>query len=464
MGAKRRLAKLGFIIAGLYPAIALAQSETLMSAWADAYNLNPSLQAQRAQLRATDEQVSQALSHWRPSIEATGNVGRNWQRVPGLDVFGDGHFASEEHGAGIQLTQPLFRGFRTLEETEAAKKQVMEGRAKLEHAEQQLFIDTATAFLNLVRDETILNDERDNERVLTEKLVETRVRRQHGDLTDTDIKQAEARLARAAVSRMQTENAISDDRASYQRLVGHLPGTLSDAPVLLMIPGPLADVLGQTTHNPDVVSAQYAADEAHAEVKLNEGSLLPEVNLVANSDRNWGQNSTIPGREDSSQIMVQATVPLYRSGADYSRVRAAEQTLTQRDMELHEAEHKATETTRDAWQSLMTSGAAIAADEDEVSADTQALTGVKVENKVGTRTILDVLNAQQELLDAQIDLARARHDRELAMVQIRATVGTLTADVLRLPVTYYDPARHYNDVKGQWIGFSKADTNYQVPQ
>ncbi len=446
----------------LYPVVTHAE-ETLEQAWSDAYNMNPSLQAQRANLRVTDEQVSQALSHWRPSVDATGNVGRTWQRVPGLDIFGTGHFASETHGAGVQVTQPVFRGFRTLAETEAAEKQVLAERARLEHAEQQLFVDTATAFFDLVRDLDILEDERDNVQVLKQKLEEARIRHQHGDLTQTDIRQAEARLARADVSRLQAESSVTADRASYQRLVGHMPGTLSAAKFSLTIPQNLDDTLAQTLHNPDVIAAQYNTEEAKAEVRLNEGSLLPEINIVGNSGRNWGQSSTIPGREDSSQVLLQATIPLYRSGADYSRTRAAEQMLTQKKMELEEAEHKATENARHYWQSLIAANASFAADKEEVDANAQALEGVKVESKVGTRTTLDVLNAQQELLDAKIDLAKAQHDRQLAMVEIKAAIGELTANRIKLPVKYYDPVHHYDDVKGKWIGFSKNDADYQVP-
>lgn len=446
------------------PVIAHAEVETLEQAWAAAYSQNPSLQSERANLRATDEQVSQALSHYRPSIDGNANVGRTWQYIPGFIPFGTADFASETHGAGVQLTQPVFRGFRTLEETEAAEKQVFAERAKLQHTEQQLFIDTATAFFDLVRDQTILEDERDNERVLKQKLEETQVRNQHGDLTQTDVRQAEARLARATVSRVQAENSVMTDRASFQHLVGHLPDGLNAAPFALVLPKTLDETLQATPHNPDVVTAQHEVEEAHAEVKLNEGSLLPEVNIVANSGRNWGQSATVPGREDSSQVLLQATIPLYRSGSDYSKIRAAQQTLTQKTMDLEEARHKAIETARNAWESLIAASSAFDADKQEVDANSEALKGVTVESKVGTRTTLDVLNAEQELLDAKIDMAKAQHDKQLAMVQIKAAIGELNADHLRLPVEHYDPEQHYDDVKYKLIGFSKDDSNYQVPK
>src|SRR5579883_1091240 len=446
----------------LFAAIGASQAaaETLDQSWAEAYQENPSLQAERANLRATDELVSQALSHWRPSVDANANVGKTYQYTPGEPFFGTSHFADTTRGYGVQVTQPVFRGFRTLAETEAAEKQVLAERAKLQHAEQQLFVDTATAFLDLIRDQAILEAEQENAEVLKQKLTEVRVRATHGDLTQTDVRQAEARLARANVTRFQSEKAVAADRASYARLVGHLPGALKTPALSLAATDTLDGILLGSAHHPDVVAAQYAMEEARAEVRLNEGSLLPEVNLVGSSSRNRGQNSTIPGREDASQVLLQATVPLYRSGADYSRTRAAEQTLTQRQMELQEAEHKAYETAQNAWQAFTTAQSAAAADTDGVAAAREAFEGVQVEARAGTRTTIDVLNAEQELLDAQIDLAKSQHDRNLAIVQIKAAIGELTADRLSLPVKLYDPSLHYDDVRQQWAGFSKNNARY----
>jgi outer membrane protein len=161
-------------------------------------------------------------------------------------------------------------------------------------------------------------------------------------------------------------------------------------------------------------------------------------------------------------VLVQVTVPLYRSGEDYSKARAAQQTATQRREELDEARHKAHESADNAWQAFMTARAALDADQSEVAAAAEALEGVREENKVGTRTTLDVLNAEQEWLDAKVDEVRSGHDRSLAILQIKASVGELTADALKLPIGKYDPVRHYQDVRNQWSGFSKSDARYEV--
>jgi outer membrane protein len=442
---------------------AQAEPETLEQAWVQAYQSNPSLEAQRASLRAVDEQVSQALSNWRPSIDATASAGRTYQYTPELAPFENSNFAGTERSYGAQLKQPLFRGFRTVAETEAAQKQVLAGRAKLESAEQQLFLDTASAYVGVLRDEAALDLERNHETVLEDKLKETRVRSEVGELTGTDVRQAESRLARARVTRFQAESSLTQDRASFTRLVGKAPERLQ-APILTLDSSrTLVDIFhGAEMQNPDVVSAQFAVEEAKAEIKLNEGSLLPEVDLVGNTTRGYAQDITLPGREDSSQILVQLTVPLYRSGTDYSKTRAAEQTESQRRDELDEARHKAHESADNAWQALMTAQAALDADKTEVDAAGQALEGVKEESKIGTRTTLDVLNAEQELLDVRIDEVKSQHDRDLAVLQIKAATGQLTADKLKLPVEAYDPKRHYDDVRNQWAGFSKDDARYSV--
>jgi outer membrane protein len=278
------------------------------------------------------------------------------------------------------------------------------------------------------------------------------------------VRQAESRLARAHVARYQAETSLTADQASYARLVGHMPEQLASVDLHLAESKELDDLLHLAeTRNPKVIAARYDIDEAKAEVDLNKGSLLPEINLVGSRTQNWGQSITVPGHQDSSQILVQATMPLYRAGTDYSKTRQAEQTVTARRMDLEEARHKARETAHNAFQTFQSAESAVEADKDEVKAAAEALAGVREESKVGTRTTLDVLNAEQELLDAKIDLAKSLHDRNLAIVQIKAAIGILTVAALQLSVPAYDPEQHYHDVRNQWIGFSRDDDHYQVP-
>jgi outer membrane protein len=461
----RRVIFYVFALGLLLPVAARAEPETLEQAWSYAYQINPSLQAERAGLRATDEAVAQAQTHWRPNIQATGNLGKTYQYLPAQKQFGTADFAGTTRGYNVQVTQPIFRGWRTDSETDAAEKQVLSGRAKLSDTEQQLFIDIATAYLNTVRDEDILDIQRENEHVLEQKLTETKARAKYGELTQTDVQQAASRLERSRVSRYQAESALTNDRASYTRLVGHMPEKL-ETPALRVDKSRTRDDILQLadTQNPKVIAAQYDADAAKEEITLNKGALLPELDLVGNSGKNWGENTTLPGRFDSDQVLLQLTIPLYDSGTTYSKTRAAEQTATQKRMTLEEARHKAHEAADNAWEALRESEAALKADQSEVEASAKALEGVKEQSKAGTRTTLDVLNAEQEWLDAKVDLLKSQHDRDLSILQIVAAIGQLTTDYMMLPVKHYDPEQHYHDVRNQWVGFSKDDENYDAPQ
>jgi TolC family type I secretion outer membrane protein len=430
-----------------------ASAETLQQALVQAYQNNPSLQAARAKLRATDEEVSQALSHFRPSVDANAEVGRTFQNIPSQAAVGTADWAGNTRGFGVQVTQPLFR-LRTLAEVESAEKQVRAERANLQSAEQQLFLNTGTAYLDMLRDETVLTIERQNQDLLSQKLQETTDRAKFGDLTDTDVQQAKSRLARARVRCLESENRLGADRTAYIRLTGRAPGTL-EKPALAMAPAhTVEEILHRAeTQNPNVIAARFQLEAADADIDANKSSLLPEINLVGNASRNWDQGSTIPGREDSAQVLVQLTMPLYRAGADYSRIRAAQEVNTQRRMEMLDAQRQAHEAAANAWQTRTMAEASITSDRLEIEAADRALEGVRVQSRVGTRTMLDVLNAQEEWLDAKVDLARAEHDYALAILQLRGATGDLTANALKLPVDIYDPERHYNDVRDAWIGF-----------
>ena len=225
---RRRAAASAWVVFSLVSRAACADGQTLEQAWALAYQNEPSLESKRAELRALDEQVSQALSHWLPDVEATASGGRISQDTPSLSAFGNGRFQDTEHHYGVQVTQPLFRGFRTTAETESAEQQVLAAAAlKLAQAEQQLFLDTAAAFLGVVRGTAIAELERGYEEVLARRLTETQARLQAGELTQTDVRQAESRLARAHVDRYQAETERRRAEDAYVRLVGTSPSKLA---------------------------------------------------------------------------------------------------------------------------------------------------------------------------------------------------------------------------------------------
>lgn len=439
---------------------AYADVQTFEQTLTQAYETNPTLQAERAKLRETDEQVSQALSNWRPDIEATANAGLSNQTI---NDSSSAPIPSSSNGltprsAGASITQPLFRGFRTVSATRAAEKQVAAERATLQLTEQKLFLDAGTAYLDVVHDEALVALDRDNEEALRKELDATHERNKAGELGTTDVHQAESRLKRGEADRIKAEGNLANHRAAYAHLIGDMPGTLQQPHLELTDPASLEDALNLAKHqNPGIEAASQSFDEAKEEVTLNEGSLLPEVDLVASTQRQWDQSNFIPGRQDTAQVLVQVTMPLYKSGADYSRTRAAQQKETEQRMRLEEARHQAFEDASSGWQNLETSHSALTADQAEKDAADLALQNVKEEAKVGTRTTLDVLNAEQELIDAQSGIIQAEHDIAVAVLQVRSATGTLTASALKLPVNLYDPDRNYKKVRSQWIGFSDDD-------
>jgi len=298
----------------------------------------------------------------------------------------------------------------------------------------------------------------ENEHVLEQQFDATKDRFRVGELKTTDVSQAKMRLSAAKASRAVSEGDLANKRATFYRLIGEMPGVLAFPKLAYETPEEIETVLSTAEkNNPSVVAATYGVDVADADISTAKGSLLPEVSLVANANRGWNQNTTYPGRQDTASIMARVTVPLYRAGTDYSKTRAAYQTKTQRHMELNDVRRKARENGMTGWQDMMTARASIAAHQTEVKAAEMALEGVKEESKVGTRTTLDVLNAEQELLNAKINLVRSEHDEAIAHLQVMSAIGSLTAKDLSLPVTLYSPTDNYDDVRGKWIGFGRAN-------
>ena len=446
-------------VAFLVLAGAPVRAETLDEALTLAYQNNPGLEAQRARLRATDEQVSQALSGWRPDIEATTEGGKARQNVSGNNVvlLKSGNVTPRD--ANLTMTQPLFSGFRTVAQTRSAEAAVLAQRAVLEDAEQKLLLDSGKAYLDVVQAQKVVGFERDQESVLQKELDETKDRLHIGELKKTDVSQAQARLEATTVSRLQAEGDLVNQRTTYARLIGQLPGTLEQPALAIDLPRAEDDIVALAlAKNPAVIAADYGAEGARADITAAKGNLLPQVSLVGTLSDGVEESALSPERENSARILARVAMPLYRTGIDYSKTRAAQQTATQKSLELADARNRAREAAANAWQSLFTARAAKDGEKDVVSAAGEALDGVKTESRGGTRTTLDVLNAEQELLQDKITLVKAEHDEELSILQLKASIGQLTADAMRLPVAIYDPAKHYNQVRGQWAGFS-SDRN-----
>ncbi len=443
-------------------------ADTLEWALVQAYQNNPSLNAQRAALRAADENVPQALSGYRPKLSVTASGGYNYQSVlshsVNQQVFPNSvsynntsaNFASR--GVGATATQTLYNGFQTANRTRQAESQVMGARETLRVTEQQVLLDAATAYMNLLRDQAIVDLNRRNVEVLTEQLKQTRDRFNVGEVTRTDVAQAESRLAAGRSALLGAVSNYVTSQANYRRVIGVNPGRLDPGtPVDRLSPPVLARAITEgETQSPSVLAAMYGVDVAELAVKVSEGALYPNLGLTASVQKQWDPLFNI-NKETNISILGQLTVPIYQGGTEYSAIRQSKETLGQQRLNLDVNRDQARATVVQSWGQLDAAKAQIEATTAQVNAAEIALNGVREEARVGQRTTLDVLNAQQELVNARVALVTAQHDRVVASYTLLAAVGGLSMPRLGLNVMIYDPQVHYQQVRDAWIGVRVPD-------
>jgi outer membrane protein len=436
------------------PALAAAETAsvalvTLEQALAAAYQTSPRLQARQAAVRAIDEQVAVAQAGWRPSINGSANYGRTQQTISGSDAV------TQPRGAGIEITQPLLR-LQTITDIQAAKRAVDAARADLDSTEQELLLDAVTAYMNLVRDQQILKLRQNSEQLLERQLTAARDRFRVGEITRTDISEAESRLASATAERIQAEGVVAGTRANYRRVIGDEPTSVKQPETMPVLPTSLDDTIATAeSSNPSVIAADFAYQQADKQVDTALAKLLPEISAVGSASRNWDQSPSVRDRADRLTIGLRATVPLYQGGADYAATRAAKQTRSQRQLELEETRRLAREAGIQSWHAYKSAMASITSRKAAVVAADLALDGAEQEARVGTRTTLDVLDAEEDALDAKVSLVSAEHDAVVAAYKLLAATGKLTATAQNLKVTRYDPKAYYDDNAGKWIGIGE---------
>lgn len=456
-GQKQRPLRSGATFAVMAAAVLAAtpaSAQTLTEAFAYTYNNNPQILAQRALLRATDEQVPQALANWRPTVTLTGTAG--FERA-GIAARGSStQFSSfEPRAADLRITQPLYRGGRTEAQTRQAINTVQSTRAQTLGVETQVFQSVAQTYLDVVRDQTLVEVNRSNEQVLRRQLEATQDRFRVGEVTRTDVAQAESQLAQATAQRINAEGQLEVSRANYARAVGHPPGRLVQPRERPVLPATRDEALAlAANNNPNVISAMFTELAARDNIDLVRGQLLPTINLVGDLNRSFAPSVSLQTtRQDTASAVLQLTMPLYEGGAIWSQTRAAEQTVGQRRGQLDDARRLAVQQATQAWETLQSARAAITSFGAAVRAAQIALEGIQQEALVGSRTVLDVLISEQQLFTTQSQLVGAQHDAALAEFNLAAATGRLIAPELRLPVQLYDMERHYRAVKDKWLGF-----------
>jgi TolC family type I secretion outer membrane protein len=435
-------------------AAAPAGAQTLEEALATSYASNPTLQAARAQLRATDELVPQALSNWRPTVQADGSVGPTWE-----DVRGRGSGAFPLGTAGLSVTQPLYRGGSSSAQLSQAENLVRAGRAQLAGVEQQVLLDSVTAYVDVLAAQALLDLNKNNEQVLAEQLRATRERFDVGEVTKTDVSQAEARLAGATAGRIQAEGNLTSFRAVYRKQFGEMPGNLQVPKSLPSnLPANEAETVAQSESNPNLVTAVYAERAAEDGTDVVFGALLPTVSLDGEvlAQQDLSGNKFGNSDQNSAQLLARITIPLYQAGSVESQVRESKQTAAQSRRQVDEQRRLAEQQATTAWRALETAQAQITSFRAQVASTKTALEGVEQEQSVGLRTVLDVLDAQQEVLNAETSLVQARRDEVVAAYTVLFAVGRLTAADLKLPTERYNVDQHYNEVRGKWWGLNAS--------
>jgi outer membrane protein len=444
-----------------------ASADTLVSALAQAYFNNPQINAQRALVRATDEGVPQALAGYRPRVSATANIAAQSNNVvtrnaptnpvastPDITQTG----GSTPRGYGATLTQSLFNGFQTANRTRQAESQVRAARETLRTTEQTVLLSAAVAYMNLLRDTAIFDLQRSNVEVLQEQLRQTKQRLESGNVTATDVYQAESRLSVGRTQLYVAEANYRTARAAYRQVIGVEPGKLQAATsVDRFFPNSLtaATAVGISEH-PTVATAQNNVDVALFQVKIAEGALYPTLSLLGSVQKNYDVALTTP-ESFSASVGTQLSVPIYQGGAEFSQIRQAKETLGQRRHDMDLARDQIRLTVAQAWAQLDASKGTIISTQGQVKSAEAALNGVREEARLGQRTTLDVLNAQQELVNSRVALVSAQRDRVVNSYTLLAAIGRLSPSVLSLPVDSYDSQVHYHQVRDAWFGVRTPD-------
>jgi outer membrane protein len=427
---------------------------SLLDALGVAYTTNPQLGAAQAGLRATDESVAIANSKWRPTISAQGTYSYQDFRISRDPA----HKVTHPIQAQIGLQQELFRGGRTYAEIGKAKANVRAARADLLASEQTVLLAAATAYMDVVRDAAIVNLRRHNVDVLRRQKDATALEFRAGSLTRTDVAQAEARLAGAQAALTAAEGQLAISRATFVQVIGRPAETLEERPG-----GPAAlptteDATLQVAErgNPALIQAQELAKAADYAVDEAIGTMLPEANVLAGYQYSQQSYASALGAGQVTQglsAQLQLNIPIYQGGAEQAAVRQAKQQRAQAQLNVSVTDRQVRSAVASAWNSYQAALANIDSNEATAKSNEIAFTGVSKEQRVGGRTVLDVLNAQQELLNAQVAVVTSRRDATVAAYQVLAASGLLTAKSLGLKVTIYDPLVHYDDNAARWVGF-----------
>jgi len=461
-GALRALLLAMAALATIGAGARVGQAETLSGALVKAYVTNPVINSQRATVRQTDEGVPTANAGYLPKISAFGNDAV--AHIAGTEVFpgqpplnyATGAFP---RGYGAQLQETLFDGYQTINRIRSAESQVLGAREQLRNTEQNTLLTGVTAYMDVLRDTALLELQRNNVLVLQEQLRETRDRFTVGEVTRTDVAQAEASLSSAQSTELSAEATLEASIARYRQTIGDEPKMLAPAkPIVRPLPKTLPESISiSQVEHPAIVAQLHGVDAALLSVKIAEGALAPSVGLTASVSKNYDLNNIPGNRAAVGEIMGQVTIPIYQGGAEYASIRQSKESLSVQELTADSTRDQIRQNVVSAWGLNQAAVGVVRAARAAVAANEVALAGVREEAKVGQRTTLDVLNAQQSLLQSRSNLVSAEHDQVVNSYSLLSQIGRLNVPTLGLAVAEYDPRVHFDQVKNKWIGTRTPD-------
>ncbi len=427
-----------------------AETLTLEQALGLAYEGNYGLAVGRADLRATDENVAKALSGWRPSASVSGSYGAESNHVSQpFPVPGP-----YPHQFDVTISQPLYSP-TTGPRTRQAKADVRVGRAKLTSIEQQILLDAAKAYFDVVQAETNLAIDRDHASLLDKQYQDIQLRLRHGDVTATDVNLVRARLNSARAEIAVSEGQLAASRAAFEQIIGRPPDTLDPAPMLPKVSADENAALELANdNNSDLAAAKEQLASADAASDVASAQLYPSLSLQGQ----YAQTQDQIARGVTNNVLsafAQLQIPIYQGGSEEAEIRRSKELVTSAAMQVHDTENKVRQSVHTAWRARDAAIRAIGLNKMQVEASEAEYSGAEQEVKGGERTTFDLLTAAQDRLGARIALAGSQHDMAIATFQLLAATGELTAMALRLPVKFYDPMDHYNDDAERWFGFGK---------
>lgn len=447
--------KMKWLVVALCSVSSFAMADTLPEIMAYTYENSLTLGANRAGLKATDEKVAQAKSGYRPMIQGEGMASRAKyeNRYDNAAIANKQKTYLNPTDISLSFVQPVFSGLSTVNAVQSAKDTIRAGRADLSNTEQVVLLDTAAVYMDVIRDEAVLKLQKNNEKVLKEHLDSYNKRFKAGVLTRTDVKQAEARLAGATANRIAAEGQLKVSKANFFSVVGLEATDLKDVTdTFFETPKSLDDAIRQAlVDNPKIKAAEYATKAAESMVKSKKGALLPVVNLTGALGRSKEQVSI--KQSDYWQVGANLTIPLFQSGKEYADIREARQLENKYRILWAKTSQDVRAETTAAWEGYTATKAQIESIKKQIEASKIALNGVIREANVGQRTVLDVLDAEQEHLDNQVSLVKAHREEIVSAFALMSAVGEMNPIGLNLDVEPYDPKEYYESVKNKWLGY-----------